>query len=189
LQAIEINKLVTENFLLSNQFSLWQPQYDTLDRNHKFSLIPVDKAIDFLSKFKFGNFEDSARKSATIRYINYLSSEHSSSFSNICFIQMAYKSDFRERKYDYSTNKIDQLFSGRSTSGNLVYPGDRDIKIEDTICIQIHKVKLKCDQTTKLIGKTIYTLAIYYPEDFASGYISNFENSLDFEQEEDEDDE
>ncbi|MEY2703528.1 MAG: hypothetical protein RLY43_2167, partial [Bacteroidota bacterium] len=185
LQSIESNKVITENFLNSNQFVNWETQYGTSDRNHKFSLIPIEKAIDFLSMFKFGNYEDSARKSATIRYINYLSKELSNPISNICFIQMAFDSDFRERKYDSTSSKIDQLFSGRSTNGSSVYPGDREIKFENTICIQVHKVKLKCDQITKLLGKTIYTLAIYYPEVFASGYVTNFggnnENEFDDE--------
>lgn len=185
LQSIESNKVVTENFLNSYQFVNWETQYGTSDRNHKYSLIPIEKAIDFLSKFKFGNYEDSARKSATIRYINYLSEELSNPISHICFIQMAYDSDFRERKYDSTSSKIDQLFSGRSTNGSSVYPGDREIKFESTICIQVHKVKLKCDQITKLLGKTIYTLAIYYPEVFASGYVTNFGgiNDIEFDDE------
>jgi hypothetical protein len=85
---------------------------------------------------------------------------------------MAYESEFRLRNFNSSTLKIDQIFSGRSSSGNLTYPGDTAIKQDDTICIQIHKVKLKCKEINKYVGKVIYTIAIYYPQVFATGYIT-----------------
>jgi len=147
---------------------------------------PIGSKIDlvnlsFLTKFKFGNYGDTARKQATIRYLQYLSTSSLNPITNIHFIQMAYESDYRERNFNTSTLKIDQLFTGRSTSGTNVYPGDREVKLEDTICIQIHKVKLKCKQTNKFVGKIIYTLAIYYPENFASGYISSEPENFDIE--------
>jgi hypothetical protein len=181
LHFIETNKIIIDNFLSNTKFNLWGPQYKTKDRNHKISTVSVDTAIDLLTKFKFGNYGDTARKQATIRYLQYLSTSSLNPITNIHFIQMAYESDYRERNFNTSTLKIDQLFTGRSTSGTNVYPGDREVKLEDTICIQIHKVKLKCKQTNKFVGKIIYTLAIYYPENFASGYISSEPENFDIE--------
>jgi hypothetical protein len=181
LHFIETNKIIIDNFLSNTKFNLWDPQYKTKDRNHKISTVSVDTAIDLLTKFKFGNYGDTARKQATIRYLQYLSTSSLNPITNIHFIQMAYESDYRERNFNTSTLKIDQLFTGRSTSGTNVYPGDREVKLEDTICIQIHKVKLKCKQTNKFVGKIIYTLAIYYPENFASGYISSEPENFDIE--------
>lgn len=172
LQSIKSNIIVVENFINDNDFKLWEPQYGTLDRNHKYSSVSIDKAIEFLTKFKFGNYSDTARKQATIRYLLYLSQEAPIPINNVKFIQMAYESEFRVRNFNPSTLKIDQIFTGRSTSGNLTYPGDREIKQDDTICIQIHKVKLKCNEINKYVGKVIYTIAIYYPQVFATGYIT-----------------
>lgn len=184
LSSIENNKVIVDDLLKKNEFILWNPQYGTADRNHKVASVPIDVAIEFLTKFKFGNYADTARKQATIRYLQYLSSEALNPISNVHFIQMAYESEFRERNFDTSTLKIDQLFTGRSTSGSQVYPGDRDIKTEDTICIQLHKIKLKCNQTNKLVNKIIYTIAIYYPQCFASGYISSEPENFDIEDDE-----
>ena len=184
LHFIESNKTIINDFLNTNTFDLWFSQYGTIDRNHKMSIVPVDVAIDFLTKFKFGNYGDTARKQATIRYLQYLCKDEINPITNIRFIQMAYESEFRERTFNPSTLKIDQLFTGRSNSGNQVYPGDREIKKDDTICIQIHKVKLKCNQTNKFVGKIIYTLAIYYPEEFATGYISSKPENFDLEDDE-----
>ena len=184
LQFIEINKTVVDDFLNSNTFSLYQPQYGTDDRNHKIAIVTIDKAIDFLTQFKFGNYGDTARKMATIRYLQYLSEDATNPIANVKFIQMAYENEFRERSFNLTSLKIDQLFSGRSTTGNQVYPGDREIKNEDTIYIQIHKIKLKCDAVHRLYGKIIYTIAIYYPNDFATGYVTAHPETLTFDDDE-----
>ena len=173
LHYIEANSLIVNSFLEKNEAILWQPQYGTKIRNHRIFSVTIDSAIDFLTQFKFGNYSDTARKQATIRYLQYLSTEVSNPISHIHFIQMAYESEFRERNFDPSTLKIDQLFSGPDPKGSHIYPGDRNIKSEDTICIQLHKIKLKCNQTNKFVGKIIYTIAIYYPQDFATNYISS----------------
>lgn len=184
LQFIESNKGVIENFLANNNFTLWEPQYLTADRNHKISTVSVDKAIDFLTQFKFGNYSDTARKMATIRYLQYLSEKVVCPISNVKFVQMAFESEFRERSFNSSSLKIDQLFTGRSTTGNQVYPGDSKIKDEDSIYIQIHKIKLKCKEINKYVGKIIYTIAIYYPQNFATGYSTIEPDILTFEDDE-----
>ena len=89
-------------------------------------------------------------------------------------IQMAYRGIPRERAFDIDTFRINNLHSGRSMSGSTVYPGDANIKFEDSICIQIHHVKLKCN-STQWAGRTAYTLAIYYPEEFAINYVETEE--------------
>jgi len=184
LHFIEANKTIIDSFINSNKFNLWNPQYGTVDRNHKISSVSVDLAIDFLTNFKFGNYGDTARKQATIRYLQYLSTETLNPISHVHFIKMAYESDYRVRSFNPSTLKIDQLFTGRSTTSRQVYPGDRDVKLDDTICIQLHKVKLKCQQTNKFVGKIIYTIAIYYPADFATGYVSSEPQNYDLEDDE-----
>jgi len=184
LNSIEGNSIIVEEFINRNEFILWNPQYDTIDRKHKISTVSIDATIDFLTKFKFGNFADTARKLATIRYLQYLSTESLNPISYVHFIQMAYESDYRVRSFDTSTLKIKQHFSGPDARGKDVYPGDREIKSEDTICIQLHKIKLKCEQTNRLVNKIIYTIAIYYPPSFASSYISSEPDVFDIEHDE-----
>ena len=84
---------------------------------------------------------------------------------------MAYKGTPRQRSFNIETERIStELFSGRSPSGKTVYPGDKEIKFENSICIQIHNIELECE-SRKWNGKTAYTMAIYYPEGFAVNYV------------------
>ena len=80
---------------------------------------------------------------------------------------MAYNlSEGRERELkgvDQSDLRINNIFSGRSNDGGKTYPGDKEIKFDDSLCIQIHKIKLK-HNSVFWKGKELYTLGIYYPE-------------------------
>lgn len=66
--------------------------------------------------------------------------------------------------------KLNNIFSGRSTSGTEIYPGDKGIRFEDSLCIQIHKIKVK-HPSIQWDKKVLYTLGIYYPEDFVHSFI------------------
>jgi hypothetical protein len=169
-QVIEENTRFMEHFIANTNFTN-DKDYGTPDRNHRFAKLPIQEVIKFLSNFKFSNMPDAARKQATIRYMKYLATKDNSPLEHAYIIQMAYAGDARERAFKVDTQKLVNLHSGRSTSGQEVYPGDAKICFEDSICIQIHKVKLKCDSIF-WGGKVAYTLAIYYPEDFAINYVA-----------------
>lgn len=172
-QAISENTSFIENFLSKHEWKLYE-DYKTTDRNHAYVKIPIQELIEFLTEFKFQNMPDAARKQATLRYIKYLTTKTSSPLSHAYIIHMAYKGDARLRAFNVETQRLVNLHSGRSTTESSVYPGDAAIKFEDSLTIQIHKVKLKCDSLI-WSGREAYTIAIYYPEDFAINYVETEE--------------
>ncbi len=168
LQNREENIRYVEDFLSKQDFTNYQ-EYGTTDRDHRYVKLDIQKAIDFLRGFKLSNIPDSLRKVATMQYLKYLANEEGITHAYI--IQMAYKNGAgRERALDAEKMKISNIFSGRSTSGKEVYPGDKAIKFDDGICFHIHKIKL--DHPSMKWGKKIcYTLGAYYPEDFAHAFV------------------
>ncbi|ALA93049.1 Z1 domain-containing protein [Porphyromonas gingivalis AJW4] len=174
-QTINENTRFVEHFLANTNFTLLE-DFNTPDRNHRYVKLPIQQVIEFLSDFKFQNMPDAARKQATLRYMKYLASKDNNPLEHGYIIQMAYSGEPRERTFNPETLKVNNLHTGRSTSGTSVYPGDNTICFEDSICIQIHKVRLKCDAIA-WGGKVAYTLAIYYPEDFAINYVET-ENQI-----------
>jgi hypothetical protein len=169
-QAIEENTRFVNHFISQTNFTN-EKNYGTPDRNHRFAKLPIQEVIEFLSDFKFSNMPDAARKQATIRYMKYLATKEKSPLQHAYIIQMAYAGEARERAFNEETMRLKELHTGRSVSGQEVYPGDAKIKFEDSICIQIHKVKLKSNSIS-WGNKVAYTLAIYYPEDFAINYVA-----------------
>lgn len=170
-QAIDENTIFVTQFLSNTEFRNYV-DYGTPDRNHRFVKLPIKDVISFLSDFKFANMPDAIRKLATLRYLKYLSNRSNNPLEHSYIIQMAYAGEPRERTFNEETMRINNVHTGRSTTGEHIYPGDADVKFEDSICIQIHKVKLKSN-SIKWGGRVAYTLAIYYPEDFAVNYMAN----------------
>ena len=169
-QCIDENYHLVQQFVQNHTFSLFK-DYNTTDRNHRYIKLSISEVIKFLSEYKCQNMPDSARKQATLRYLNYLSQNGPHPLQHAYIIQMAYEGEARERSFDPETQRVKNLHSGRSNSGAHTYPGDQQIRFEDSICIQIHYVKLKCD-SMQWCNVKAYTLAIYYPEDFAINYVN-----------------
>lgn len=176
--SIEPNKKIVENFIANNEkkFFLYK-DFNSSDRNHRYLKLETEDAIKFISEFIVQNMPDAARKQATLRYLKYLMTKQQAPLKFIYVIQMAYAGEPREREFNSESEKINtELFTGHSPKGIEIYPGDREIKFEDSVCIQIHNIKFKCENK-KWAGKTAYTLAFYYPEDFATNYTGKLNES------------
>jgi hypothetical protein len=174
LQHIDENLSFVSNFLSTLSFKNFQ-DYGTDDRNHRYVKIEIGKAIEFLKDFKIMNMPDALRKSSTIQYLRYLADKKDIKYAYI--FEMSYAYDIKKSKgtsliENNGVYKLNNIFSGRSTSGKDVYPGDKAIRFEDSLCIQIHKIKVKQDSlSVKWGNQVLYTLGIYYPEDFAHSFI------------------
>lgn len=172
LQNVEENIIYIEKFKKKHKFTLYK-DYKTDDRNHSYTKIDIKDAISFLKDFKIANMPDTLRKSSTIQYLRYIAD--TTEIKHAYIFDMAYKSkDGRQRALikEKGQNKISNIFSGRSPSGAKVYPGDTGIAFGDSLCIQIHKIKLTHD-SMEWANKQIYTLGIYYPENLAHTFVGN----------------
>ncbi len=170
LQHIEENILFISNFLSSLTFKDFN-NFGTPDRNHRYVKLEIEKVIEFLKDFKIMNMPDALRKSSTIQYLRYLADKQELKHAYI--FEMSYAVVYgRERSLatENGVLKISNIFSGRSTTGSETYPGDKGIRFEDSLCIQIHKIKLK-HSSMQWGNKVLYTLGIYYPEDFAHSFV------------------
>ena len=171
LQHIDENIAFVSNFL-SNQIFKEFKNYGTDDRNHRYVKLEIGKVIEFLKDFKIMNMPDALRKSSTIQYLRYLA--ENKDIKEAYIFEMSYNNiNGRERSIvlDKGKNfKINNVFSGPDPKGSTIYPGDKGIKFEDSLCIQIHKIKAK-HTSMQWDKKVLYTLGIYYPENFAHSFV------------------
>jgi hypothetical protein len=152
--------------------------------------LPVEDAIKFLDSFRFGNYQDAARKAATIRYLRYLSgSDNPDALKYVYFIQMAYAAPIRKRSFDKTTLRLAEntaLFAGPSSAGDSTnYPGDSKICGDDSITIQLHHIYL--DGAELGFPHEAYTLAINYPVHLAINYCESEKTLQEDEEESDND--
>lgn len=182
-QTILHNDDVVAKFLRKHQDDfILKYAYTTRDRTHRGMKISVDEAIEFLADFRFRNYPDASKKSATIRYLRYLSEQESNPLTFVYFIQMAWNSNPRERDFDFAKKRLKentQLFAGPSSAiDSTDYPGDNKIVGVDSITIQLHHIKFK-GGVEPGFPETAYTLAINYPERLATNYFSGEDEAQD----------
>jgi hypothetical protein len=173
LQHIDENLQIVRNFLDKQTFTNYK-DYKTKARNHRYVKLNISDVIEFLNDFKIMNMPDTLRKSSTIQYLRYLADNKNFKYAYI--FEMGYNYNIGESQGTSIVEKngriiLSNIFSGRSTSGSDIYPGDKAIRFEDSLCIQIHKIKIKDKSlSVKWGGQVLYTLGIYYPEEFAHSY-------------------
>lgn len=168
LEHIQENTQFVENFISSNQFELFEDYNQNVNRNHIYAKLPINDVIEFLKDFKIAGMPDAIRKSSTIQYLRYLSDKNKIEHAYI-FI-MAYgleEGRVRQLKRNNEHLFINNIFMGRSQEGGKEYPGDKGIRFEDSLCIQVHKIKLKDHDASKWQNKQLYTLGLYYPEELS----------------------
>lgn len=172
LQHIDENISFVSDFISSYTFKDFK-NFGTDDRNHRYVKLEIEKVIEFLKDFKIMNMPDALRKSSTIQYLRYLAEKKD--IKEAYVFEMSYAYDISKSKGTSLIDskgglKLNNIFSGRSTSGKEVYPGDKGIRFEDSLCVQIHKIKVK-HNSMQWDKKVLYTLGIYYPEDFAHSFV------------------
>ena len=143
LEHISENISYVEDFINTCSFDKCE-EFGTESRNHKVIKLTINDVIEFLKGFKIAGMPDALRKSSTIQYLRFLADKEITDHAYV--YQMAYKvTEGRERELKDKKGylSINNIFMGRSNDGGVTYPGDKGIMREDSLCIQIHKVKLK----------------------------------------------
>lgn len=175
--VMKYNLGVVESFTQAHQ-NEWSPvildNYNALDftglRSQSYVRIPVEEAIVFLKEYVFTSSSEKRYCADSIRYLYYLSNKINDPISDVVVYNMG-GGAFKERSLNTVTHKLaTNLFEGQSSThihNTAFYPGDRNIYDNNTITIQIHRIKLN-----NLDIKTA-ALSIYYPEHLAVNYCNS----------------
>lgn len=170
IDCMKENLELVQSFIsqLSGAFVLFH-DYQNTTRNHRYVKLSVEDFIRFFKAFKFQDVPNITRKIVTIQYLYYL--KEIKNIEYVYVIEMGYSAPPRKRKI--TEGKPEQLFMGYAK--NQSYPGDKAIKFDDSICVQLHHL-VADDVSVKFGNKDFYNLAIYYPE--KEEYIT-FESNYD----------
>ena len=175
--CIDINKQVIASFMakFNEDYILYQDFDGNPTRNHRYIKVDIDQFIEFFKEIKYLDVPNITRKIVTIQYLLYLKEEQHLSY--IYLFEMAFGVEaLQERKLN-SDGKPNNLQMGRAANGS--YPGDREIKFEDSLCVQVFHIKLKDEQLrAEYHKKDLYNLALYYPQQLSTSFIAT-ENDED----------
>jgi len=162
---IQTNRTALFDFLTpkSELFSVDEGHANrTEEQKHLVARISMRDCLEhLLNKLKFTRESDSATYSSLRGILKRYLDEHP---DDICLVYLMSSNNLenwtsRTRRLDRN-DEIQQLFQGRNPRiGEVVYPGDSEIKDENILSIQIHLLDLRDTDFTN-----VPTLAIWIPE-------------------------
>ncbi|MDP1624650.1 MAG: Z1 domain-containing protein [bacterium] len=134
----------------------------TEDQKHLVARVSVRDCLDhLLNKFKFTRESDSATYSSLRGILKRYIEEHPEEECLVYLMSANTLGDWKRRIRRLDRNdEIQQLFQGRNPrTGEIIYPGDSEIKNDTLLTIQIHLLDLRDTEFT-----SVPTLAIWVPE-------------------------
>lgn len=159
------NREVLFAFLKENQESFVQDvghTNRTNEQKHLVARLSLRKCLEhLLNRLRYTRESDSATYSSLRGILKGYIEEHS---DEECLIYLMSTNDInnwsgRTRRLDRN-DEIQQLFQGKNPrTGEVVYPGDSEIKDENRLTIQIHLLNIRDTDFTN-----VPTLAIWIPE-------------------------
>ena len=168
---IESNRKISQSFI-SEFKSFWQEDTGharrTEEQKHLVCDIDLQKAFDdLIMKLKFTRDSDSGEftslKSVILRYLEIQSNAKAT-------VYLMKKGQIRERQLTRK-DEIQQLFQGRNPrTGEVIYPGDSEIKDYANLTIQIHNLNL-INRETGEVFENIYSIAVWIPEEMNKSII------------------
>lgn len=188
------NKHVVSTFLTSNINHFTQDSghpHRTEEQKHLVAELPLaDCLTHLLNRLKFTRESDSQTFSSLRGVIGMYLQDHASENCRIYLMSSSVQNgqaqqNIRDRRlHENGSNTIRQLFQGKNPkTGEVIYPGDREIKNEDMVTIQIHRLHLTDTEGNNLLdenGSTLYedvpTIAIWFPENIGKDIIRQPDN-------------
>jgi hypothetical protein len=188
------NKKVVSAFLSNNINKFAQDnghQQRTEEQKHLMSELPLaDCLTDLLNRLKFTRESDSQTFSSLRGVIGmYLKNQQNENC--LVYVMSSKNGDDSiiqrtrvRRLNENGSNTIKQLFQGKNPkTGEVIYPGDREIKNENLVTIQIHRLHLKdtegnniIDENGNILFEDVPTIAIWFPENIGKDIVRQPDN-------------
>ena len=158
---IKANLETVESFMNELTFKFVNSNSDQPDdQRHKACYgVSLRSAVEqLLVGIRYTSLSDSQRNTAMLLYLSYLQENNPDEH---CTVFQMSPNENRIRSIDQN-GKVKQLFQGKDPKGSHIYPGDRAIRSENTVSIQIHKLNLKSDNNDEM--KNVPVIAVWLPK-------------------------
>ncbi len=178
-EFIESNRNVLLDFLnpINSAFSEDTGHSErTIDQKHLVATLPIDNVLtNLLNSLRFTRESDSAAYSSLRGILKRYLRDNPNENCLVYLMSARSINDWtiRSRRMDKKGHdEIQELFQGKNPkSGPIIYPGDREIKNEQLLSIQIHRLQITDSNGNAVIDEEgnikyadVPTLAIWVPE-------------------------
>lgn len=190
------NRNVVNDFIAHNKNIFAQDSghaQRTEEQKHLIANIPLKICLThLLNLLKFTRESDSQTFSSLRGVIGVYLKDNA---NENCFVYImssaiennSVKQNIRDRRLNKNgSNTIKQLFQGKNPkSGEVIYPGDREIKNASLVTVQIHRLHLKdmdgnniVDESGNVLYEDVPTIAIWFPEQIGKDIVRQPDNII-----------
>ena len=156
VQRIEENRKIVADFISNYSFQPMESHPESTEQQkHTLRSIPLKEIIsDLLCSYKFSDVNSASRHNALLIHLSKINDETPNS---LCKVYCMSPKQVRNRSVN-SKGGVSQLFQGPNPKytnykKGEVYPGDREIKANSGISLQIHILNLSTDDEPEFIKK------------------------------------
>jgi hypothetical protein len=172
--VVDANRLTASAFLSNFQFSADDGHEKRTDsqRHQLADHVPLRHVLEqLLVPYRVAGLRDTARNTALLLQLNRILEMHP---EETCSVYSMSSDLSRDRKVN-PNGELSNLFQGESSASSngprgAVYPGDRNIRDESRITVQIHRVRLTSEHVDPVSNDT-YILAVYIPMRYSADII------------------
>jgi len=174
---IELNRASVLDFLGTKREDFSVDEGDprrTEDQKHLVATLSLKDCLDhLLNRLKFTRESDSTSYSSLRGILKRYLNEHPDDNCLVYLMSANDLNDWKKRLRRLDRNdEIQQLFQGRNPrTGNTIYPGDFDIREENSLSIQIHRLRIVDSNGQDIRDENglakftdVPTIAIWVPE-------------------------
>ena len=162
--VVQDNRKVVNEFVDTLNFvdNEGHPERTDVQRHKVCREVPLRDAIkQLLVRMRINDIADSQRNSSMLLQ---LGRALDSNLNEVCTVYRMSPRTGRRRSVD-ENGKVKNLFQGKDRIKPEKYPGDREIRDQDNVTIQIHMIALK--QGNEEIMKNVPVIAVWVPKRLA----------------------
>lgn len=174
--AVEANRLVVTNFLRDLDGQFQQDQGDPRRTEPQIHLVAAGLRLqsayqELLTQLWWADPRDSALNAGLLLQVGRYLEDHPDA---VCTVYRMSQGHVRERSID-AAGEIPNLFQGANYDESVrpkqtVYPGDREIRTNGELTIQIHTLEVKDGPT--VLGRDVPAVTVWVPRVMAAAWLS-----------------
>lgn len=174
--AVEANRLVVTKFLRDLDGQFQQDQGDPRRTEPQVHLVAAGLSLqsayqELLTQLWLADPRDSALNAGLLLQVGRYLEDHPDA---VCTVYRMSQGHLRERSID-ATGEIPNLFQGANydesvTPRQTVYPGDREIRTNGQLTIQIHTLEVKDGPT--VLARDVPAVTVWVPRVMAAAWLS-----------------
>lgn len=177
-EVVEANRGIVRGFIDSLDGQFHRDDGDSRRTEPQIHLVARDISLhaayaDLLTQLRHADLRDVALFAGLLLQVRRYLDEHPEA---VCTAYQMSQGASRERSVN-AEGEIPNLFQGSNPGGSvtprqIIYPGDREIRVDDQLTLQIHTLEVRDESRSQVIARDVPAITVWVPQSMAAAWLS-----------------